>query len=150
MAFPGGQHHEAQLFSTYRVNNRVTFDGGAGSGAVGTVALFTITGAVHVVVVGHCEDDLTEAGATATIEVGITGATAGLIAQVNAVNIDTGEIWFDATPADMKVLTSLGGAFIGGGEDIFATIGTQNVTGGVIDFVCFWTPLSSDGNVVAA
>lgn len=150
MAFPAGPHKEAQLFSTYRVSNRVSFTGGAGAGAVGTVALFTVTGAVHVVVVGHCEEDLTEAGATATIEVGITGATAGLIAQLNAVDIDVGEIWFDATPADMKVLTSIGGAFIGGGEDVFATIGAQNVDGGVIDFVCFWTPLSSDGMVVAA
>jgi len=150
MTFPAGPHKEARLFGQYKVNKTIEFDGEAGSGAVGTVALFTVTGAVHVVVVGYCTEDLTEAGATATISVGITGATAALIALVNAVDIDVGEIWFDATPADVKALTSLGGAFVGGGEDIFATIAAQNVDDGTIDFCCFWTPLSADGNVVPA
>lgn len=150
MTFPVGNHKEAAPLGAYRVNKLVAFDGGAGSGAVGTVALFTVTGSVFVTVTSFCTESLTEAGATATISVGITGITAGLIALVNAVDIDIGEIWFDATPVDMEVLSSLGGAFIGGGEDIFATIAAQNVDGGTLEFVCFWTPLSSDGLVVAA
>ena len=150
MAFPAGAHKEVRPFGTYRVPKTVEFDGGAGNGAVGTVALFTVTGSVWVTVTSYCTEDLTEGGATATISVGITGSTAALIAQVNAVDIDDGEIWFDATPGDIEVLSSIGGAFIGGGEDIFATIGTQSVDDGTLTFICFWTPLSADGDVVAA
>ena len=101
-------------------------------------------------VTSFCTESLVESGATATISVGITGITAGLIALVNAVDIDIGEIWFDATPVDMEVLTSIGGAFIGGGENIFATVAAADVDDGELEFVCFWTPLSSDGLVVAA
>ncbi|GAG38313.1 unnamed protein product, partial [marine sediment metagenome] len=149
-AFPVGNHKEAAPFGAYRVNKLVEFDGEAGNGAAGTVALFTVTGSVFVTVTSFCTESLVESGATATISVGITGITAGLIALLNAVDIDIGEIWFDATPVDMEVLSSLGGAFIGGGEDIFATIAAADVDDGTLEFVCFWTPLSSDGLVVAA
>lgn len=150
MAFPAGAHKEAAPLGAYRVNKLVEFDGGAGSGAVGIVALFTVTGSVFVTVTSFCTETLVEAAPDALIEVGITGITAGLIAQVNADTVLIGNIWFDATPVDMEVLSSVGGAFIGGGEDIFATVGGQNVTDGTLEFVCFWTPLSSDGLVVAA
>ena len=36
------------------------------------------------------------------------------------------------------------------GNDIQLTCGIANTNTGVIAFYCFWTPLSSDGNVVAA
>jgi hypothetical protein len=150
MTFPAGQHKEVDPFGSYRVSKTVEFDGGAGSGAVGTVALFTVTGDVFVMLVGYCSEDLTEAGATATIEVGTANGTAGLIAQTNAVDIDTGEAWFDNSPAAIETLTSIAGAFIGGGDDIIATIGTQNVDDGTLTFHCFWTPMSDGATVVAA
>ena len=151
MAFPAGDHKQTTPFGTYRVSKLIEFDGSGGNGAAGTVNLFTVTGSVWVTVTSFCTESLVESGATATISVGITGIVAGLIAVVNAVDIDIGEIWFDATPVDMEVLSSVGGAFIGGGEDIFATIGgAQDVDDGTLEFVCFWTPLSSDGLVVAA
>ena len=150
MTFPYGNHKEVSPFGAYRVSKLVEFDGEAGNGAAGTVALFTVTGSVWVTVTSFCTESLVESGATATISVGITGITAGLIALVNAVDIDIGEIWFDATPVDMEVLTSIGGAFIGGGENIFATVAAADVDDGTLEFVCFWTPLSSDGLVVAA
>lgn len=150
MAFPYGNHKEAHPFGTYRANKLVEFDGGAGTGAVGTVALFTVTGSVFVFVTCFCTETCVEAAPSATIEVGITGITAGLIAQLNADTVLIGNIWFDATPVDMEVLTSFGGALIGGSEDIFLTVGAQNVTDGTLEFTCFWTPLSSDGLVVAA
>ena len=150
MTFPVGNHKEAIPFGAYRVNKLIEFDGTADNGAAGTVALFTVTGSVWVTVTSFCTESLVESGATATISVGITGITAGLIALVNAVDIDIGEIYFDATPVDMEVLTSIGGAFIGGGEDIFATIAAADVDDGTLEVICFWTPLSSDGLVVAA
>ena len=150
MAFPNGNHKEVSPFGAYRVNTLVEFDGTGGNGAAGTVALFTVTGSVWVTVTSFCTETLVESAPTATISVGITGITAGLIALVNADTVLIGNIWFDATPVDMEVLTSIGGAFIGGGENIFATIAAADVDDGTLEFVCFWTPLSSDGLVVAA
>jgi hypothetical protein len=137
-------------FADFKVLKEVAFDGGAGSGAVGTVALFTVTGAVWVHVVGICSEDLTEAAPTATVEVGTAASTAALIAQTNATDIDDGEVWFDASPAQIEVLTGVGGAFIAGGDDIILTVGARNVDDGTITFACFWTPLTAGSNVVAA
>ena len=150
MGFPAGPFKEAKPFGTYRAMKTVEFDGGAGSGAVGTVNLFTVTGAVFAFLTCYCTEDLTEAGATATVEVGTSASTAAIIAQTNAVNIDTGEIWFDASPAAIEVNSSYGGSLIAGGDDIILTVGTQNVTDGTLVFNCFWTPLSADGAVAAA
>ena len=137
-------------FAASRVDQTIAFTGAAGVGAVGTVALFTVTGSVFVHVASICTENLTEAGATATVEVGIAGTTAGLIAQTNAVNIDNGEVWIDATPGAMQVYTSIGGAFIAGGADIILTVGAQDVDDGTLEFYCFWTPLAAGSTVVAA
>lgn len=150
MSFPAGDHKQVAPLGAYRASKTVEFDGTTNTGAVGTVPLFTVTGSVFASVVSYCTEDLTEGGATATIEVGITGDTAALIAQTTATDIDVGEIWIDATPADMKVNSSWFGAFIGGGEDIFATIAGNTVDDGTLTWVCFWTPLSDDGLIVAA
>ena len=50
------------------VRKTITFTGGAGAGAVGTVALFTCTGWVNVALIGgFCTTDLTEAAVAATL-----------------------------------------------------------------------------------
>jgi hypothetical protein len=132
------------------VRKSITFDGTAGKGLAGSpVPLYTVTGSVWVLVVGYCTADLTVSDG-ATIEVGISGVTAALIAQTTASLIDNGEIWFDNSPAAIEPQTSLGGAFVAGGADIIGTVATANVTGGTLNFACFWTPLSTDGNVVAS
>lgn len=132
----------------------VAFTGAAGNGAVGTVALFTVTGGVRLRLVCICTENLAEAGATATIEVGIAGATTTFIAQVNAVEIDAGEIWHDGTPDSANELWSVTATtaerILGNGQDIIATIGAQNVTDGTLVFTAYWTPLTSTGLVVAA
>jgi len=145
--------HSSAGFGEYAERKVLVFDGGAGSGAVGANTLFTVTGAIHVMLVAACIESLTEALATATVEVGISSDTAGLIPQTNAVDIDVGEIWRDATPSGMEVMSSFGGAFIGDGEDIILTVAGgagRNVNDGTISFTCFWTPLTPDGSVVAA
>lgn len=139
------------LMLTRRVIKTVTFDGGAGSGAVGIVNLFTVTGGVDVSIEAFCTTLLTEAGATATIEVGIAGNTAFIIAQTDAVDIDANEIWHDATPDSTIELTSDASKEVTiHGSDIIATIGAQNVTAGVIIFSMLYTPRTSDGLVEAA
>lgn len=136
-----------QAYST--VEKSVTFTGAAGLGAVGTVDLFTVTGSVKVKIYAVCETDL--AGATATIEVGVTGSTAGLIAQSTATNIDANELWHDATPdAPIEASSVVAEKIIVNGLDIFATIANANITGGVIKFIVEWSPVSIDGSLVAA
>ncbi len=115
------------------------------TGAVGITTLFTVTGTVAVRVFAVCSGvDLTGAG---TLEVGISGNTAAVIAQTAATVIDVGEIWYGTTPPTVGVLPAL---LVLAGTDIIQTIASATVTAGTLTFYCLWNPISSDGNVVAA
>ena len=117
------------------------------TGATGATTLFTVTGTVAVRVFGVC--GLTLVGA-ATLEVGITGATAIILAQIaNATTLATDEIYTDATPTT-KVEALPSQLIIGNGQDIIQTIGSTALTAGQLTYYCLWTPISADGNVVAA
>jgi len=123
-----------------------TNDPGDYDGTGNPATLFTVTGDVLVRVFGVCTVDL--AGVNATLEVGVTGGTALLIALTTATTIDAGTTWTDTGPAKTEAVP---GAFIlPAGQDIIQTVATANVTSGVIVFYCAWSPLSADGDVVAA
>lgn len=125
-----------------------TFEDAAGSGAVGTVDLFTVTGVVYAKVVGLCNTNL--AGA-ATLEVGVTGSTALCLAQIaDATDLDAGELYADGTPAAFKAVSDTVPPENLITTDIFATVGSTAITAGQVDFYCLWRPISDDGNVVAA
>lgn len=129
----------------------VAFDGGAGNGAVGTVALFAVTGSVVVRIVCVCTESLVEGVGGGTIEVGITGATANVIAQTASAAIAAGEIWHDASPdAEIENLSVMAERIVSDGNDIFATIANQAVTDGTLVFRAFWTPITADARLVAA
>lgn len=120
----------------------VTFTGAAGLGAQGTVAFGTVTGAVIIErMAAYCATDL--AGASATIELGTTGVTTGLIAQTTATNIDSGEVWTDAGPSVCesavvdKVVSS----------NIIATVGTADITAGRLVVTYYWRPITANGNL---
>ena len=126
-----------------------SLDLSGGAGAIGTIDLFDVTGPVFLLLVGWCTEDLVGA---ATIEVGIAGATAALLAQVaNATTVDADMAWFaDNAPSDMEVVSTYGGAFFGGDQTIILTIGAAEITDGELSFSCFWTPLDTTGSVVAS
>lgn len=129
-----------------------TFDGGTTNargdqdGTGNPTTLFTVTGDVLCCVFAKCNTLLT--GSSATIEVGISGATATIIAQTTAEDIDANEIWQDNSPE--TGVANLTPKVIVGGADIIETIGTANITAGALTYYCLWTPISADGNVVAA
>jgi hypothetical protein len=151
MAFPYGNHKETAGLSAYRVSKTAAFTAGAGTGDVGTFALFTVTGQVIVKIVAVCTETVVEGVGGGTVEVGITGDTATIIAQTTSTNLDVNEIWHDATPdADIEALSVMSEFIIVNGGDIFITIAGQDVTDGTVVFHCFWTPLDSTGLVVAA
>jgi hypothetical protein len=93
--------------------------------------------------------DLAEAGATATIALGVTGSTSLFIAATTGTVIDAGEFWIDTTsrangfalPAALQNIVIT--------DNIIGTVGAQAVNAGVIRFDVWWRPLTG-GTIVAA
>lgn len=128
-----------------------TFTGAAGAGAVGSVALFTVTGEVLIErLVPFCSTLLTEAAPTATLALGVTGSTSLFVAATNATDIDANEFWIDTTPDANGIAVPAALKDIAITDNIIGTVAAQNVTAGVIRFDVYWRPLSSDGLLVAA
>src|SRR5512145_721060 len=131
-----------------RASKTITFTGAAGLGAVGAVPLFTVTGEVLVCyLVPWCSVDLTEAGATATLALGVTGSTSLFIAATTATAIDAGEFWTSTTPTANGVALPAALKDIVTTDSIIGTVAAQAVNGGALRLDCYWLPLSSDGNV---
>lgn len=90
------------VFETVRrATKTVTFTGATGLGEVGSVPLFTVTGEVIVErIVPFCSTSLTVTGGvgTASMQLGVTGATNLFVATTDPTAIDAGEFWVDATP----------------------------------------------------
>ena len=102
--------------------------------------------------VATCTTDLT--GASATVELGITGATAIFMPTETATQIDAGQIWLnDAGNATYAIIGEEDAAadnlplYLLNGNDIILTVTTANVDAGVLNFYALWEPISSDGNV---
>lgn len=139
--------------NAYIASKAVTFDGattndmGDLTGTGNPYTLFSVDGDVLVYIVAVCKTNL--AGSTATLEVGVTGATAALIAQTTATDIDANEGWFAATPS-LAVANTAQYHVVGGGLDIIQTVGTADITSGAITYYCFWRPLSVGAQVKAS
>lgn len=117
----------------------------ATTGAIGITPLFTVTGTVAIQVFAVAGAvDLTGSG---TLEVGISGNTAAIIAQTAATAIDAGEIWYGLNPPTVGVMPN---QLIVASTNIIQTIATDTVTAGTLTFYCLWYPISQDGNVATA
>ena len=145
MTFPAGAHKEAQLYGRYVVRTSVTF-AALTTGTQTEHALFTVSGQVHVVILAQCSTLLTGAG---SISVGTDDVLTGLQPVTVATVIDADEIWaFDAAPSDCEAQASTGGAWVSDHIVYDITVGT--IDSGVLNWVCWWTPVSSGATVVAA
>lgn len=118
----------------------ITFSNAAGSGAVGTVALCTITGGVFVRrMTIRCSTSLT--GSSATISLGTASSATALIGSTTATALTAGLHWTSTTPATTvsaivdKVLD----------ENLIITVGTAAVTAGVIELEVYYQRSTSDG-----
>ena len=118
------------------------------TGSVAAHTLFTVTDNCLVSVFGVCDTTLTSGGAN-TIEVGVTGNTAALIAQSVGASLADGEIWVDATMTRIGVGLVPAMQVLNDGNDIILTVGTATLTAGKIDFYCLWRPLNSSSNITA-
>jgi len=150
--YAGGSWKFKPSGNLLRASKTRTFTGAANLGQAGTnTTWFTVTGEVLVLfIVGFCTTDLTEAAATATITLGITGETALFIAATNAVTIDANEFWVDTTPVLDREILPAAVKDIAISADVVSAVAAQNINGGTLRIDCWWLPLSADGNVVPA
>lgn len=118
----------------------------ASTGAIATKTIATVTGVVALSLFAVCSTGIVGSG---TIKVGITNDTDAIIAQTTGTDIDTNDIWWDATPDAVIELTSVLIKNIIK-EDIVYQIETNTLTDGVVTFYILWAPISLDGNVVIA
>jgi len=116
------------------------------TGAIASHTLFTVTGNVLLTVFGVVDTTLDSAGAP-TIEVGVTGNTAALIAQGTAKNYADGDIYVDATDTRVGVGAVPTMQIVNDGFDVLLKITGATLTAGVVDFYCLYRPLSEDGLV---
>ena len=124
-------------------------DGGTRDGGV----VFTVTGLIFARLVGVCTTTLVGG---ATVEVGITGATAIFGKQITDTDLEAGEIYLNETPATYFIVGEEQAAadnfptyLLNGNDIILTTAGGTNTTAGVVDFYLIWTPISDDAAVVA-
>ena len=115
--------------------------------ASGAWTIFQVNGDVVVRIFGV--STLTPVGTSGTLEVGVAGNTAALIALTTATGIATGYLWSDASPSVSVDLLStvLGPYVIVNGADIIETTKTTDLTAGNIYYVCAWRPLSPGSSV---
>jgi len=124
-----------------------TNDPGDYDGTGNPATLFTVSGTVLMRILAICEDSLV--GNSATIEVGTTLSTPGLIAQTTGTNIDVNEIWHDATPdSSIEATTVLVQKIVS--DDVIQTVATANITAGTIRYTAIWFPLTEGASVQAA
>lgn len=132
-----------------RVEKLITFTGAAGLGAQGAVPLFTVTGAVLIdKIMAVCEVDLV--GASATLALGVTGATTLFLGATTATDIDADDLWLSTTPNANGIALAAALQNIAIHQNIISTVGTADITAGAIRYVVLYTPISEDGEVVAA
>lgn len=148
-------HFPHQALDSYNsVTSRPSAFAGATTNARGdkdgtnvSYTLFNVSGDVLVRIYGVVTSTLVGAG---TIEVGVTGNTAGLIAQVaDATTLAASDFYYAATSTKIgATLLSdiLGPYIITNGLDILEKVGTADITAGNIYYVCLWRPLAPDAN----
>ena len=96
---------------------------------------------------GICNTTLT--GATATISVGVTGNTAGLLALETGTEILDGNVYVSATQAVGVAAVANSGApvALNDGFDILEYTATADVTGGQIDYYAVWAPCEDGASI---
>lgn len=127
---------------------------GDDGGSQGAFTIFTVTGDVMVKLPPAICDVALTSGGVPTIELGVSGNTAALIAQIaNATALIANELWHDGTPTTTLEQIDIDGSkvfVIANGQDIIMTLGGADLTAGDIDFPILWKPLSVGASLVAA
>ncbi len=148
------------LVITERIVKTVAFDGGAGSGAVGSVAVFTVTGLVDYAIKVVCTETLIDGADLATISLGTATVTDELIdvtdaAGKNGTTIETNDLWFNNTPGaagsvSTALLSDTSKERSSMGEDIIFTIAGEAISDGTLVVSIIYTKCTSGASIVEA
>lgn len=131
----------AAMRARHVVRKTITFDGGTGTGATGTVAALTTTGTVLIQSLNiHCNTGLTSSGGT--ISLGISGDTDCILPVTTASLILAGYQWAGTVPA--KISFEPIPPFVISDSLIF-TVGTADISAGAIEIEIFFDSLSATG-----
>lgn len=144
-----GQTNRTPLTGSSRLANAFTVTADMTSATWNTIAsheIATTTGLVHYIIIPHCTSTLTDAADGASIQLGVEGSTAVLIASTGAAGagantISTNEFWLDATPSDLVDTRTAENAldfWVDGGLDVGYEITGAALTGGTLKFEIFW------------
>ncbi len=127
----------------------VTFNGANGQSTIAEHELFTVTGLVHVKIYAFVVSGPTQS--TAAIQLGIAGTTDTLIAVTQEEDLDTDELWYDATPdTQFDTVSNAQMTRILNGQDIGYEITADVIDDGSLTFVCEWKALSEGASVIAS
>lgn len=147
-----GEIQEIQAIGGLTAKKTMTFAGGTTNdpgdfdGTGNPATLFTVSGGL-VSVKLYARVVTALAGASATLVVGTTVSNATLIALTTATNLAVNEVWNDASPdsgadadSTLKIVS----------QSIIQTVGTANITSGVIEYIALWKPITEGATLVAA
>ena len=131
-----------------KVSKTITFTGAAGAGAVGSVALATVTGEVLIAIIaGRCTVSLASAGG-GDLALGVTGATTLFIGATTATGItSTANIWASTTPNAQGIAAPAALKDIIIDSNLILTVGTGDITSGAIEFTLYYLPLSAGSGI---
>lgn len=132
---------KTMTFAGGTVNDPGDFDG-TGNPAT----LFTVSGGMVAVKV-YARVVTALAGATATIAVGTTVASGTIIASTTATNLAVNEVWNDASP---DISAEVDSTLRIVSQSIIQSVGTANITSGVIEYIALWKPITEGATLVAA
>ena len=138
----------AQTAGLTQIATVVSADGSVTPWTQAAHRLFTITGVVKARVFAIVTETLVGAG---TLEVGVAGATAGLIAQVaDATDLAAGDVLANSGTATLVPLGQTNEFAIMSNTDIDVLVGTANITDGTMTFYVEWSPISVGATLVTA
>ncbi len=129
---------------------QATVDGSDTTWTIAAHKLFTATGLVKIVsIFGDVTEALTEGNGDETIEVGVVGDTAVLIAQLAApLSLVAGDTWSLATALPAAVMKD---PIVIQDIDIDIVVaGTTGITNGKITFYAEWVPMSDGALLIGA
>lgn len=146
-----GELAEIQAMGGLTAKKTMTFAGGTTNdpgdfdGTGNPATLFTVSGGL-VAVKLYARVVTALAGASATLVVGTTVSNATILPSTTATDLAVNEVWNDASPdagadadSTLKIVS----------QSIIQTVGTANITSGVIEYIALWRPIT-EGAVLAA
>ncbi len=116
---------------------------------VGTHEVFTVTGMVRMKILAECTETLVGSVNTTEIAFGTDTSGSAWIGGTSANIIASGEMWCDSSPTEVQgaYSTVVLDKVVTAGKDIGYTVGTTEVSAGIMTFHCWWSPLNSSGAV---